>query len=65
MSLNQDLKINEEDERWVYSTLHSNDDIIKKYGVQFLVDNLSRYSIIALSDYFRKVQHDNETKTRS
>lgn len=65
MSLKHDLKIKEEDERWVLFALQSNDDIIKNYGVQFLVDNLSRYSIIALCDYFRKVQHENETKIRN
>jgi hypothetical protein len=62
MSLKQDLKINELDERWVHFTLHSTDDIIKKYGIKYFVDNLSRYSKIALSDYYRKLQEKNDEK---
>lgn len=54
--------IKEEDERWVMFALHSTDDIIKKYGINYFVDNLSRYSKIALSDYYRKLQEKNNEK---
>lgn len=55
------MKIKEQDERWLVFALQNADDIIKEQGVAYFVDNLNRYSIIALCDYFRKVQYDNGT----
>jgi hypothetical protein len=63
MSLKQDLKINELDERWVCFSLQSTDDIIKNYGINYFVENLNRYSKIALSDYYRKVIEKNDADT--
>lgn len=65
MSLKHDLKIKDEDERWVYFTLHSADDVIEEYGIALFVENLSRYSKIALSDYYRKLIEKTEGEIKS
>lgn len=36
------------EEGWVYSTMSDVDEIIKKYGVEFFMEKLPRYSKIAL-----------------
>jgi hypothetical protein len=59
------MKINELDERWVCFSLQSTDDIIKKYGINYFVENLSRYSKIALSDYYRKLIEKTEGEIKS
>jgi hypothetical protein len=59
------MKLKEEDERWVCFSLQSTDDIIKKYGINYFVDSLSRYSKIALSDYYRKMIEKTEGEIKS
>jgi hypothetical protein len=57
------MKIKEEEERWVCFSLQSTNDIIKNYGINYFVENLSRYSKIALSDYYRKLIEKNDADT--
>jgi hypothetical protein len=52
------------EESWVHFGIHNADEVIKEYGVKFFVDNLDRENIIALCAYFRKIQHENNLRTR-
>jgi hypothetical protein len=42
------------EEAWVYSITASVEEIIKKYGVEFFIDKLPRYSKIALIAWKQK-----------
>lgn len=53
-----------EDEQYVVFAIMDAQNVIKKYGVQFFVDSLDRESIIAFCDYFRKIQDENNKRSR-
>lgn len=42
------------EEAWVYGTTASVEEIIKKYGVEFFINKLPRYSKIALISWKQK-----------
>lgn len=54
----------EQDEKWVNFAIQDAQEVIEKFGVKFFVDSLDRESIIALCDYFRKVQDENNKRIR-
>lgn len=42
------------EEAWIYSTTSNVEDIIKKYGIDFFIEKLPRYSKIALMAWKKK-----------
>jgi hypothetical protein len=54
----------EEDETWGYFALKNANELVKKYGVQFFVDNLDRENVIAFCEYFRRIQDENNKRNR-
>jgi len=52
------------EEMRVHFLLHDINNLIKENGVKFFVDNLDRYSKIALSDYYRKLIEVNNELNR-
>jgi hypothetical protein len=38
----------DDEEAYIYHTMNDVDDIIKRYGVKFFIENLPRYSKIAI-----------------
>jgi hypothetical protein len=54
----------EDDETWGYFALKNANELVKKYGVQFFVDNLDRENVIAFCEYFRRIQDENNKRNR-
>lgn len=46
-----------EEEAWVYHTMSNVEDIVRKYGIAFMIEKLPRYTKIALIAHWR--QHAN------
>ena len=42
------------EEAWVYATTSNADEIIQKYGIEFFIDRLPRYSKIAILSWRKK-----------
>lgn len=54
----------EQEEQFVIFTIMDVEKVIEKYGVKFFIDSLDRKYIIAFCDYFRKVQDENNQRSR-
>jgi hypothetical protein len=50
----KEIKMDEQEELWLESTMADVNEIIQTYGVEFFLEKLPRYAKIALSSHMRK-----------